>query len=92
MIIDSISGAVGEYPKFVTPLLVPSEFSSVQERDAYFERKKAEIESGAARDIEAARKRCEDASPCDAIAAIEKRRSQHLASLGAQRGAVRIKP
>ncbi|HVQ60827.1 MAG TPA: hypothetical protein VMS53_01955, partial [Burkholderiales bacterium] len=104
-IIDGASGAITEYPKLVTVSLAPSEFSSDQERDAYFEKRKAAIESESAKAIDEARApfqtprgfpptmdaRCE-APPCmAAVKPLEERRTQRLADLEVQRSAARVR-
>jgi hypothetical protein len=90
IVIDAGSGAITEYPKVITSLLVPSEFGSAEERDTYFESKKAGIESEASKEIEAAQARCQG-SACDAaVLPIQERKKKRLAELDAQKVAVRV--
>jgi hypothetical protein len=88
--IDAASGAITEYPKVITSLLVPSEFASAEERDAYFEGKKAGIESEASKAVDAARNQCQGTACDAAVASIEERKKQRLADLDAQRVSVRL--
>jgi hypothetical protein len=104
-IVDGATGAITEYPKVVSLLLVPAEFPSEKERDAYFENKKATIEEESTRAIEAARRpfqtargfpptvdeRCETAPCIAAVKPLEERKTQRLAALESQRGSTRVR-
>jgi hypothetical protein len=90
--IDAATGAMVEYPKSATVLLVPSQFSSTQERDEYFKAKAAGIEEEAAKLIAQTRERCASGS-CEAeVAEIEGRKKRRLADLESQRDAVHVNP
>lgn len=90
--IDAISGAISHYPGSVTLLLVPSQFSSPQEREVFFDSKKTGIEDEATRRIAETRNKCASNS-CEALVdKIEERKKQRLAEVEAQRRAVRVSP
>jgi hypothetical protein len=103
--IDAASGAITEYPKVITLFLAPSEFSSEQERDTYFEQRKAGIESEAAKAAEEVRNKfrtfsglagpavdmnCETPACMAAIKPIEDRKRLRLAAVETQKASVRV--
>lgn len=92
LIIDAASGAMVQYPRSVMLFLVPSRFSSQQERDAYFERKRVDIEAEATRLIAETQKKCASSSCEEIFAGIELKKKQRLADLESQRSAVRVDP
>lgn len=91
-IIDAASGAMVQYPSSVMLLLVPSQFSSPQERDAYFDEKKAGIEDETTKLITETRNKCESNSCDSEVAGIEERKKQRLADLESKRSEVRVNP
>ena len=91
-IVDAASGAMVQYPSSAMLLLVPSQFSSPQERDAYFDKKKIDIEDETTKLINETRNNCVS-PPCDAeIAGIEERKKQRWADLESKRSEVQVNP
>lgn len=41
--VDAVSGALGQYPEAVTITMIPLEFATAEERDAFFERMRATL-------------------------------------------------
>jgi hypothetical protein len=88
IVVDAASGAMHEYPAMVTITLEPESFATVQERDAFFDRMRADLKREVAEVRERTEKMCRDncATQMTAIdqgekekvAQIEDRRSKAL--------------
>ena len=89
--VDTASGAMHKYPDSITVVLTPEEFASEEERDAFFERRKARIEANAETAVAELRKNCDpDQQDCDALAAkVEEKRDAELRALEEQRKAMK---
>jgi hypothetical protein len=88
--VDAASGAMHEYPPMVTITLVPSEFASAAERDAFFDQMKSNL----LREADEVRARiksvCKD--DCDAqLKAVDDGTTAKLAEIEAARSAARVR-
>jgi uncharacterized protein YceK len=90
LVIDAATGAMVEYPKSTTVLLVPARFSSTQERDEFFKTKEGAIEDEANKRVAETRITCASSSCEGLVAQIEERKKQRLADLESRRDAVRV--
>ena len=91
--IDAGSGAMHEYPAAITVALLPAEFESDTARDAFFDRRAADVEGNAAEAIEKMRGHCDEYNrgKCeDAVAEIESSRDAELATIETQRASAVI--
>jgi len=89
--VDAASGAMRQYPQFITLTLVPEEFASVAERDAYLVRTKARFDKEAAEAAELLRKNCATDACDKEAAALEAAKEKRLALLQEKVMAARIK-
>ena len=69
--VDAASGAMHEYPAMVTITMIPEEFASIAERDAFFEKMKATLVQEAAEVKERINKQCRDTQCASELAAAE---------------------
>jgi hypothetical protein len=60
VVVDAASGAMNRYPESVTITLIPEEFTSIEERDAFFDRMRASLAQEAAEVKERISKVCRD--------------------------------
>lgn len=93
--IDASTGAMHEYPPEVTVMLKPNRFYSEAERDAWYRRLDAQIETEAASAIEDVRRRCkaDQAADCNSLVqTIERERDAKLQANERSRLAEQVPP
>ena len=79
--VDAASGAMREYPQFITLTLVPEEFANAEERERYVSERLARFDTEAAKATALLEKDC-GADPCvDQRKALEETKSQRVALL-----------
>ena len=90
--IDAASGAMHEYPESVTVVLAPESFSSVNDRDVFFDRQRERIGREAEKAAGKLRESCDEKrQDCESLArAIDDARDAELQELERQREAARI--
>ena len=90
--VDAASGAMHEYPASITILLTPKRFTGTAERDAFFERRTAQIEADAKAAEAAVRKKCvPDEQDCDALVAkVKEERDARIRQLEDERAAAQV--
>jgi len=90
--VDAASGAMRQYPQFVTLTLVPEEFPSVEARDAYLKRTLERFDREAAEAAALLRKNCTSEELCEKDAkALEAVKQRRVDELRAKVGAARIR-
>ena len=88
--VDAGSGAMNEYPPMVTITMVPEEFGSIAERDAFFDRLRASFVTEAAEVKERIKSKC--SSDCDAqLKAADDGVAEKLAQIETRRQAARVR-
>lgn len=91
--VDAASGAMNEYEPSVAMTLIPAEFDSAAQRDAFFDKMRSGFNAEAEQTFAKLSKRCSGAADCARKrAAAEKTRDEALAGLEDQRAAAKIKP
>lgn len=87
IIIDAVRGAGQRYPKEITLILEPERFATVEERDKWFDRRKAAIDEEWNKVLEAIKKDCADGfGDCDrGVEDAEKQRVEELQQLELRR-------
>jgi hypothetical protein len=89
--VDAASGAMMEYEESITLRLVPEEFQSTAERDAYFDSLRDEVSARSAKAVEELAKHCSGQADCDKKRnAAEKGRDDALADIEAKRTSAKI--
>jgi hypothetical protein len=91
--VDAASGAMRQYPQFVTLTLVPEEFASTEAREEYFARTKERFDREGAEALALLQKKCTSEEACAQDAkALQAAKDKRLAVLRAKVDAARIKP
>ena len=87
IIIDAVRGAGQRYPKEITLILEPERFATVEERDKWFDRRKAAMDEEWNKVLEAIKKDCADGfGDCDqGVEDAEKQRAEELQQLELRR-------
>lgn len=89
--VDAASGAMTEYEEMVTVRLIPQEFQSTAERDAYFNTLREEVAAQSTKAVEEAAKHCSGQADCDKKRGfVEKGRDNALSDIEAKRASARI--
>jgi len=89
--VDAASGAMTEYEEMVTVRLIPAEFQSTAERDAYFDTLREEGAAKSTKAMEEAAKHCSGQADCDKKRSLtEKGRDSALSEIEAKRASARI--
>jgi hypothetical protein len=90
--VDMGSGATHEYPSNVAVTLIPTEFPSVTERDAFFDRLRASFLTEWQNGVQQIKSTCAE-SECDRqLKAAEKLREARLAEIEQARREARVRP
>lgn len=94
LIIDASRGAGQQYPPQFALVLEPSSFPSLAERDAWYDRRRSEIEASWAETIESVQQTCRrnNAQPSckNRLSVLEKKRDDELASLEERRNTATV--
>ena len=93
--VDAASGAMGNYPDSVQVSLVPTKFTSADERDGYFARLRKKIEDRANKKIKEVKDYCDsnNREACDQeVKTLQEKRDKLLARLGDQLERATIDP
>ena len=89
--VDAASGAMTEYEEMVTVRLIPEEFQSTAERDAYLDTLREEVAAKSTKAMEEAAKHCAGQADCDKKRNLtEKGRDNALSDIEAKRATARI--
>jgi len=89
--IDAASGAMTEYDENVTVRLIPEEFESTAERDAYFDGLRDEVAAQSTKVIEETAKRCSGQADCNNKRGLaEKGRDNALSEIETKRASAKI--
>ena len=83
--VDAASGAIHEYPPIITITLIPEQFNSVADRDAFFNRMKTEFITESERVVNRIKKICSEDTCDDQIIAAEKAKVKKLEDIEAKR-------
>lgn len=89
--VDAASGAMHEYPAMVTITLIPEEFASTAERDAFFDRMKATLMRESAEVKERIGKQCRDSQCAPELEAAEAGTRAKLAEIEQKRALARVR-
>jgi len=79
--VDAASGAMREYPQFITLTLVPEEFPNVEERERYFKERLTRFEEEAAKATELLNKGCSSDACATDRKALQDAKEQRVALL-----------
>jgi hypothetical protein len=90
--VDAASGAMRQYPQFITLTLVPEEFESAATRDEYVKRTLARFEKEAAEAKAEIEKRCSGDACADELKSLDALKEKRIELLRARVDAARIKP
>ncbi len=90
--VDAASGAMHEYPAMVTITMIPEEFASTAERDAFFEGMKTTLLQEAAEVKERINKQCRDAQCATELAAADAGTKAKLAEIEQKKALARVRP
>jgi len=90
--VDAASGAMHEYPAMVTITMIPEEFASIAERDAFFEKMKATLAQEAAEVKERINKQCRDTQCASELAAADAATKAKLAEIEQKKALARVRP
>jgi hypothetical protein len=89
--VDAASGAMNEYEESITVTLIPSEFESAGERDAFFDKMREQLLVESNKTIKDVNKKCTNKADCERRrTAVEKNRDEALAALDAKKTNARI--
>jgi len=91
VVVDAASGAMNQYPESVTISLIPEEFASIDERDAFFDRMRASLEREAAEVKERISKMCRDYDCPRELSAADKATAVKLAEIEQKRALARVR-
>ena len=91
VVVDAASGAMNQYPESVTISLIPEQFASVEERDAFFDRMRASLEQEAAKLKEQIGKACREYDCPRELAAADKATAAKLAAIEQKRAFAKIR-
>lgn len=89
--VDAASGAMHEYPAMVTITMIPEEFASVGERDAFFDRLKAQLLQEAAEVKERIGKQCRDTQCARELEAADAGTRAKLAEIDQKRALAKVR-
>lgn len=89
--VDAASGAMHKYPTSVNLTLVPNSFPSVAERDAFFDKLRADLMRKADQALEQVNKSCTDRDCERQRRLVESARNEKLAGLDVQQQAARVR-
>jgi hypothetical protein len=89
--IDAASGAMHEYPALVTITMIPEEFASEAERDAFFERMKATLLQESAEVKQRIGKQCREPNCANELAAAEAGTKSKLAEIDQQKALAKVR-
>jgi hypothetical protein len=89
--IDAASGAMMEYEESISVRLIPQEFPSTAERDAYFDSLREQVSAQSTKAMEELSKHCSGQSDCDKKRSLaEKSRESALADIEAKRASAKL--
>jgi hypothetical protein len=91
VVVDAASGAMNQYPESVTITLIPEEFASIKERDAFFDRMRASLEQEAAEVQERVSKACREYDCPKELAAAKKATADKIAEIEQKRTLAKIR-
>jgi hypothetical protein len=90
--VDAGSGAMSDYPQSVKITLIPNEFESIADRDAFFDQMRADVESESGEILKKLSTMCQNTADCDKRAAAEEEAKQkRLAEIEAKRAAAKVR-
>ena len=90
--VDAASGAMNEYEPSLTMTLIPVEFESGAERDAFFDKMRSDVTAQAEQTFAQLSKRCSGTADCDRKrAAAEKSKDTALAGVEDKRTMAKVK-
>ena len=92
VVVDAASGAMHQYPDMVTITLIPEEFASVQERDAFFDRMRASLEQEATEVKDRISKMCRADDCVKEREAADAGASAKLAEIEQRRALAKVRP
>lgn len=91
--VDAASGAMRQYPQFITLTLVPDEFASVDAREDYFKQRVARFDEEATKAAELIDKNCTTAETCATERkSLQDLKAQRVALLRQRVDKARIRP
>jgi hypothetical protein len=79
--VDAASGAMREYPQFITLTLVPAEFANAEERESYLRERFARFDAEAAKATELLNKECASDACVEARKALQDAKERRVALL-----------
>ena len=89
--VDAASGAMMEYEESISVRLIPQEFPSTAERDAYFDNLREQVSAQSTKAMEELSKHCSGQSDCDKKRSLaEKSRESALADIEAKRASAKL--
>ena len=91
VVVDAASGAMNQYPESVAISLIPEEFASINERDAFFDRMRASVEHEAAEVKERISKMCREYECPKELAAADKATAAKLAEIEQKRALATVR-
>jgi hypothetical protein len=90
--VDAASGAMTEYESSVAITLIPAEFGSADERDAFFDKLREELLAESVKEAEAIKKKCAAEADCQRRRdAVEKSKEGGLAQIEQKRSAAKLR-
>jgi len=89
--VDASSGAMNEYPPMVTITLIPEKFETVEHRDAFFEKMKADFLTQSAKALKEISDKCVDEDDCQSkIKAAEALQEAKLSEIESKRQLAKV--
>ena len=88
--VDAASGAMHQYPETVTITLIPEEFATIAERDAFFNRMRASLEQEVAEVKERIGKMCTASNCANELAAADRAAAEKLAEIDKRRESAKV--
>lgn len=89
--VDAASGAMHEYPAMVTITMIPEEFATTADRDAFFDRMKASLMQEAKEVKERIGKQCRDTQCASELEAADAGTRAKLAEIDQKRALARVR-
>jgi len=90
VVVDAASGAMNQYPETVTITLVPAEFATIADRDAFFDRMRASLEQEVGEATERINRMCTPTNCASQLAAAGTATAQKLVEIEKRRGSAKV--